>query len=52
MESKDNQRKVMLKNNAIDSSALFEESNELTIIHNGEEYRLRLTSNGKLILTK
>jgi hemin uptake protein HemP len=26
-------------------------SRELVIVHNGREYRLRLTQNGKLILT-
>lgn len=26
-------------------------SSELVIVHNGREYRLRLTQNGKLILT-
>lgn len=25
---------------------------EAVLLHNGDEYRLRLTSNGKLILTK
>jgi len=26
--------------------------NEIVIAHNGADYRLRITSNGKLILTK
>lgn len=34
------------------SGALFGARNEIAIVHNGEEYRLRITSNGKLILTK
>ncbi|MBL1264867.1 hemin uptake protein HemP [Methylomicrobium sp. RS1] len=36
----------------ISSSALFGTRNEIVILHNEEEYRLRITSNGKLILTK
>jgi len=31
---------------------LFGSGNEIIIEHNSEEYRLRITSNGKLILTK
>lgn len=31
---------------------LFEGSNELILIHNGDDYRLRITSKGRLILTK
>jgi hemin uptake protein HemP len=46
------QREVMFKNNKIESNVLFANSHEVTIIHNGQEYKLRLTSNGKLILTK
>lgn len=34
------------------SDALFAGSRELVIEHGGEEYRLRITSKGKLILTK
>jgi hemin uptake protein HemP len=33
------------------SDALLGEAKELLIVHNGREYRLRLTQNGKLILT-
>ena len=36
----------------IDSRQLFASQNEIIIEHQGEEYRLRITSNGKLILTK
>lgn len=36
----------------ITSEALFAGSRELVIKHAGDEYRLRLTSQGKLILTK
>jgi hemin uptake protein HemP len=33
------------------SQALLGSQRELVIVHNGREYRLRLTQNGKLILT-
>ncbi len=33
------------------SEALLGPNRELVIMHNGREYRLRLTQNGKLILT-
>ena len=36
----------------LNSSELFGETRELVIEHAGEEYRLRITSQGKLILTK
>ena len=35
----------------IASEALFGVHRELVITHNGREYRLRVTQNGKLILT-
>ncbi len=35
----------------VQSEALLGEAKELLIVHNGREYRLRLTQNGKLILT-
>jgi hemin uptake protein HemP len=35
----------------IPSDALLGRAKELVIVHNGREYRLRLTQNGKLILT-
>ena len=35
----------------IASEALFGERREVVILHNGREYRLRLTQNDKLILT-
>jgi len=37
---------------AIRSTDLFQGEKELVIRHRGEEYRLRITRNGKLILTK
>jgi hemin uptake protein HemP len=36
----------------LNSKQLFAEQNEIIIEHQGDEYRLRITSNGKLILTK
>ncbi len=36
----------------LESSALLGRDTELIIAHGGEEYRLRLTRQGKLILTK
>jgi len=35
----------------VPSAALLGSSRELVIVHNGREYRLRLTQNDKLILT-
>lgn len=36
----------------IDSRQLFSTRNEIIIEHQGQEYRLRITRNSKLILTK
>ncbi len=36
----------------LNSAELLAGANEVVIDHNGEAYRLRCTSNGKLILTK
>lgn len=36
----------------IPADRLFQGSQEILIGHNGETYRLRITKNGKLILTK
>jgi hemin uptake protein HemP len=36
----------------IDTRELFGESTEVRLHHRGEEYRLRITKQGKLILTK
>lgn len=35
----------------VSSESLLGPNKELLIVHNGREYRLRLTQNGKLILT-
>ena len=37
---------------AVDSEQLFAGHNEIRVRHRGEEYRLRITRQGKLILTK
>ena len=36
----------------IDASTLLASSREIILVHNQQEYRLRVTSNDKLILTK
>jgi hemin uptake protein HemP len=36
----------------LDARVLFEGAREIRIDHDGQEYRLRQTRNGKLILTK
>jgi hemin uptake protein HemP len=36
----------------IESQRLFQGKNEIVIVHHEEEYNLRITKNGKLILTK
>ncbi len=45
-------RQIPLVDNRIHSSDLFKEGKELSIVHNEEVYKLRLTGNSKLILTK
>ena len=36
----------------IESDHLFQGTSEIVIVHQNEEYNLRITRNGKLILTK
>jgi hemin uptake protein HemP len=36
----------------VESAALFQRGREVIIVHHGQEYRLRITKSGKLILTK
>jgi hemin uptake protein HemP len=36
----------------IETNSLFQGKNEIIIVHQNEEYNLRITRNGKLILTK
>lgn len=45
-------RSISLSNNSIDSRDLFHGVREITIAHGDETYRLRLTAQNKLILTK
>ena len=45
-------RSVVVNGNRIDSRELFSNEREITIAHGDETYRLRLTSQNKLILTK
>jgi hemin uptake protein HemP len=45
-------RSVVVNGNRIDSRELFSSEREIIIAHGDENYRLRLTSQNKLILTK
>jgi hemin uptake protein HemP len=36
----------------VESPVLFQRRREVVIVHNGQEYRLRITKSDKLILTK
>ena len=45
-------RRVTVTGNRIDSRDLFSSDRELIIVHGEGDYRLRLTSQNKLILTK
>lgn len=45
-------RVIEIANNRIESRDLFVATKEITIGHEGEVYRLRLTALNKLILTK
>ena len=45
-------RQVLLSDNRMDSRDLFAGFREITIAHGDEVYRLRLTAQNKLILTK
>jgi hemin uptake protein HemP len=46
------ERSVVVTGNRIDSRALFADERELLISHGEDTYRLRLTFQNKLILTK
>lgn len=45
------ERDVLLRASRVDSTTLMRGARELVIDHAGREYRLRITQNGKLILT-
>lgn len=40
------------KEKKIDSKEIFEDTTIITIVHEGQEYQLRITKANKLILTK
>lgn len=46
------ERAITMADNSIDSRDIFVGTREVTITHGGERYRLRLTAQNKLILTK
>ncbi len=46
------ERTIAVRGNMLDSKELFSGSREVIIAHGSESYRLRLTSQNKLILTK
>lgn len=46
------QRTLTLADNQLDSRDLFASAREIVIAHGADRYRLRLTSQNKLILTK
>ncbi len=46
------QRRVPVNDNQIDSRELFTGAREIIIVHGDDTYRLRLTSQNKLILIK
>jgi hemin uptake protein HemP len=50
--SASNARTIGIANNRIESREIFVGTKEVTIGHEGEVYRLRLTALNKLILTK
>lgn len=46
------ERSVVIVSNRIDSQALFDGNREVAIAHGSDIYRLRITAQNKLILTK
>ncbi|CAM3997762.1 hemin uptake protein HemP [Arcobacter cloacae] len=40
------------KDKKIESKVIFQNANIITIVHDGQEYQLRITKANKLILTK
>jgi hemin uptake protein HemP len=45
-------RSVVMRGNRLDSRDIFQAAREIIIAHGEETYRLRLTAQNKLILTK
>lgn len=52
LRTSSDKRPVFILDNRIESRELFASSREITISHGDDIYRLRLTSQNKLILTK
>ena len=50
--STENSRNVVLRGNRFDSRDIFQSVREIIISHGEDTYRLRLTAQNKLILTK
>lgn len=50
--SSEGERRIRMIENRVDSRELFVETREIMIAHGGDIYRLRLTAQNKLILTK
>jgi hemin uptake protein HemP len=46
------ERSILVRGNVMTSGELFSSGREILISHGSENYRLRLTSQNKLILTK
>jgi len=46
------ERRIRMIENRVDSRELFVATREIMIAHGGDVYRLRLTAQNKLILTK
>lgn len=51
-EESGNRRNLTLIDDKLQSDELFTNSREITIVHKGENYKLRLTGNDRLILNK
>ncbi|WP_298379643.1 hemin uptake protein HemP [uncultured Bradyrhizobium sp.] len=52
VSASDAARTLIMHGNRLDSRDLFSAEREIIIVHGEEHYRLRLTSQNKLILTK
>ena len=50
-ETQQNREALAIPPKRVESQTLLGEAKALLIVHNGREYQLRLTQNGKLILT-
>ncbi|MES5487609.1 hemin uptake protein HemP [Bradyrhizobium sp. INPA03-11B] len=52
VSASDAAKTLIMRGNRLDSRDLFSAEREIIIVHGEEHYRLRLTSQNKLILTK